>query len=120
MKLDGGHRHWPLARGRPRKFRLAVFLAVLWFSWRRARTLARQFESRKEWPQAAICRSIEVGLAGYSAAAVFLSAAYIRHLWIVVFLGLAMQRLAALNEPPGAAAKPEPAGAAQAPARLRP
>ena len=77
---------------------LMVYMAILVLSWSRARRLANEFTERGDHMNASISRAIETGIAGFCVAALFLSASYIRHSWLLIFLGLAMQRLVAIEK----------------------
>ena len=77
---------------------LLVYLGIVLYSWRRARMLAKEFRRRGDTISENVAASLEIGIVGFSVAAAFLSAAYIRHFWFLVFFGLALQRLVAIEE----------------------
>jgi O-antigen ligase len=74
---------------------LALFLAILWTAWRRARRTAEWFRCAGQPAAARIARAVEAGIVGYAAGALFLSAQFAKQLWILVWLGLALARIAA-------------------------
>lgn len=77
---------------------LIVFLAILLASWRRARRTAAWFEERGDSATARLARAIEAGIASFALGALFLSAQYAKQLWILVWFGLALARLAELEQ----------------------
>jgi O-antigen ligase len=91
---------------------LIVFLAILASSWRRARKLARWAATQSPPPTTAIqiARAIEAGLVGYGFTAIFLTADYIKHAWILIFFGMALNRIMLFQYP--VLARRGPAGAA--------
>lgn len=72
---------------------LLMFVSILFCSWRRARRLARYAREQGDRATEQIAIGVEIGLVGASVTAVFLSAEWIRHLWLIVFLGLAIQQM---------------------------
>jgi O-antigen ligase len=94
---------------------LAVFLLILATAWRRARRTAQQFEETGNTVSARLARAIETGIASFAVGAMFLSAQYARQLWLLVWLGLALARLAEeqqeeMETPPSGEVAPEDAG----------
>jgi O-antigen ligase len=84
---------------------LAVFLLILATAWRRARRTAQQFEATGNTVSARLARAIETGIASFAVGAMFLSAQYAKQLWFLVWLGLALARLAE-EEPEETGAQP--------------
>lgn len=74
---------------------LAVFVAILWTAWRRARRTARWFEEAEDRVTASIAQALEAGIIAYAVGALFLSAEFAKQLWILVWMGLALARIAA-------------------------
>jgi O-antigen ligase len=91
-------------------FGIGIFLAILVSSWRRARKLARWAAQQTPTPVTAIqiARAIEAGLVGYAFTAIFLTADYIKHAWILMFFGMALNRIMLFQYPPSM--RREPAG----------
>jgi len=73
---------------------LAVFLVILATAWSRARRTARWFEDTGDTATARVARALEVGIASFAVGAMLLSAEYAKQLWLLVWLGLALARLA--------------------------
>lgn len=91
---------------------LALWSAILFVSWNRMRRLGRRFTASGNTTGAWIANSFKVGVVGYAAAAVFISAAYIRHAWFIIFLGVVLENVSALSNRPASepARRPQPAG----------
>ena len=77
---------------------LMMYLAIMVLSWNRARRLGNLLQKQGDMVVYLICRSLETGIVGFAVAATFLSADYIRHYWLLVFMVLAIQRLVWLQE----------------------
>ncbi len=80
-------------------FGVTVFVGLLFFAWRRARKMAK-WAAEQSPPMTLvvqIARGIEAGLVGYGFAAIFLTADFIKHFWILMFLGIAMNRILLLH-----------------------
>lgn len=73
---------------------LVVFLVILATAWKRARRTARRFEETGDTVAARVARALEAGIASFAVGAMFLSAQYAKQLWLLVWLGLALARLA--------------------------
>jgi len=94
---------------------LAVFLLILGTAWSRARRTALWFEQTGDSVTARVARALETGIAAFAVGAMFLSAQYARQLWLLVWLGLALARLAEeqqeeMETPPSGEVAPEDAG----------
>lgn len=78
---------------------LLTFVSIIFSSWRRARKLAKWGASQSPPVEAAVQlgRAIEAGLVGYAFTAIFLTADYIKHAWILMFFGLALNRIILLE-----------------------
>lgn len=82
-------------------FGVLTYVAILFMAWRRSRKMAA-WASRQNPPETIVvlaARSIEAGLIGFAFAATFLTADYIKHAWILVFMGLALNRIMLLQTP---------------------
>lgn len=89
----------------------ALWSAILFVSWNRMRRLGKRLTAAGDATGAWMANSFKVGVVGYSAAAVFISAAYIRHAWFIIFLGVVLEKVATLNQPASEPAKrPQTAG----------
>jgi O-antigen ligase len=77
-----------------------IYVAILFFSWRRSRKMARLFTGWGLPAGEQIARGIEAGLVGYAVAAVFLSAEHVRHSWMIIFFNLALNQIALLSRRP--------------------
>lgn len=77
---------------------LIVFLNILFSSWKRARRTASWFDERGDTGTARLARAIEAGVASFALGALFLSAQYAKQLWILVWFGVALARLAELEQ----------------------
>ncbi|MGB9605396.1 MAG: O-antigen ligase family protein, partial [Bryobacteraceae bacterium] len=73
---------------------LLVFVAILVTAWRRARRTAQWYEEVGDRATARLARAVEVGIASFALGAMFLSAEYVRQLWLLVWFSLALARLA--------------------------
>ena len=104
-----------------------VFTGIMVLSWRRARRSGKVMAERGDVAAEQVALAIETGLASFAAGATFLSAEYVKHLWILVFFGLALARISKLQKegaalaPPAVAQKGPGHGAQRTtgPARLR-
>ncbi len=77
---------------------LGIFVAILSAAWLRARRTASRFEASGNQFAAQIARALEAGIASYAVAAFFLSAQFAKQLWTLVWLGLALARIAAQQQ----------------------
>jgi O-antigen ligase len=84
-----------------------LFLAILWSGWRRSRKLAEWFSDRGQIVASRIARAVEAGIIAYAVGALFLSAEYVRQLWLLVWFGLALAQIAEAGEEEGEAPGPE-------------
>jgi hypothetical protein len=75
-------------------------------SWRRARRSGKALAERGDAAAAQVALAIETGLVSFAAGAAFLSAEYVKHLWILVFFGLALARMSKFQEEGAALAPP--------------
>lgn len=94
---------------------LLLLGAILLVSWNRMRRLGKRLTVAGNKTGAWIANSFKVGIVGYSVAAVFISAAYIRHAWFIIFLGVVLEKVADRTPP-----APEPAKQRQPVGRFRP
>jgi hypothetical protein len=72
---------------------LLVFITILVLTWRRARRLAAYCQAKQLPTGEQLARSIEIAIPCYAVMAVFLSAEYVRNIWMLVFLGLALDSI---------------------------
>lgn len=77
---------------------LIVFVVILFTCWRRAGRTALAYEQEGDTATARLARAIEIGIASFAFAALFLSAQYAKQLWLLVWFGLALARLAELHK----------------------
>jgi O-antigen ligase len=82
-----------------------LFMSILFWSWRRARRLGKALAEQGDAAASQMALAVETGLASFALGAVFLSAEYVKHLWILVFFGLALARVLMLQQQ---AVAPEP------------
>jgi O-antigen ligase len=82
-----------------------VFTGIMVLSWRRARKSGKAMAEKGDVTAVQVALAIETGLASFAVGAAFLSAEYVKHLWILVFFGLALARISTLQEE-GAALSP--------------
>lgn len=87
-----------------------VFAGIMFLSWRRARRCGKVMAETGDAEAARIALAIEAGLVSFAVGALFLSAEYVKHLWILVFFGLALARILMLQ---GQAPAPAPPPAAE-------
>lgn len=83
-----------------------VFTGIMVLSWRRARRSGKALAERGDAAAAQVALAIETGLVSFAAGAAFLSAEYVKHLWILVFFGLALARMSKFQEEGAALAPP--------------
>jgi O-antigen ligase len=69
---------------------LLVFLTILVLTWNRARRMAAYCQAKQLRIGEQLARSIEIAIPCYAVMATFLSAEFIRNIWMLVFLGLAL------------------------------
>ena len=74
-----------------------AFMATLFLGWRRARRMGKYCLEEGFQAGAALARSIEIGIVGFGVTALFLTADYIKHIWILIFFGVALNRLVKLG-----------------------
>jgi hypothetical protein len=94
-----------------------IFLAMLFFAWRRGRQLAAYCSARKLLIGEQLGRSIEIGVVAYGVTALFLSADFIKHIWLLLYMGLALNQWLLQN--PASAVPAVPAVPARQPLQKR-
>jgi hypothetical protein len=76
---------------------LIVFVLLLWCAWRSARLTAEYFQQAGESQAEGLARGFEIGIACFAVGAAFLSAEYSKQFWMLIFLTVALKRIAYLH-----------------------